>query len=382
MNVDNRYTGLINRYRKHLPVSADTRLISLGEGNTPLIRLKNIPALLGKNIDIYVKYEGLNPTGSFKDRGMTMAVTKAVEEGSKAIICASTGNTSAAAAAYAARAGIKAFVLIPEGKIAMGKLAQAMMYGAITLQIRGNFDDGMELVKEVAAHAPVTIVNSVNPYRLQGQKTAAFEIVEELGRAPDYHCLPVGNAGNITAHWIGYCEYSTPLGEKVTDSCSFCNGDCQFACSPVISSRPKMVGYQAAGSAPFVRGGPVKNPETVATAIRIGNPQSYDQALKVMSESGGWFDELSDQEILDTQRLLAMSEGIFCEPASAASLGGAIRDIKSGKIPEGSVIVCTLTGNGLKDPDTAIGQCQSSVLKTIDATLDQVRDSILQSMGV
>jgi threonine synthase len=382
MNVDNRYTGLINRYRKHLPVSADTRLISLGEGNTPLIRLKNIPALLGKNIDIYVKYEGLNPTGSFKDRGMTMAVTKAVEEGSKAIICASTGNTSAAAAAYAARAGIKAFVLIPEGKIAMGKLAQAMMYGAITLQIRGNFDDGMELVKEVAAHAPVTIVNSVNPYRLQGQKTAAFEIVEELGRAPDYHCLPVGNAGNITAHWIGYCEYSTPLGEKVTDSCSFCNGDCQFACSPVISSRPKMVGYQAAGSAPFVRGGPVKNPETVATAIRIGNPQSYDQALKVMNESGGWFDELSDQEILDTQRLLAMSEGIFCEPASAASLGGAIRDIKSGKIPEGSVIVCTLTGNGLKDPDTAIGQCQSSVLKTIDATLDQVRDSILQSMGV
>lgn len=381
MNADNRYTGLINRYRKHLPVSADTRLISLGEGNTPLIRLKNIPALTGKNVDIYVKYEGLNPTGSFKDRGMTMAVTKAVEEGSKAIICASTGNTSAAAAAYAARAGIKAFVLIPEGKIAMGKLAQAMMYGAITLQIRGNFDDGMELVKQVAAHAPVTIVNSVNPYRLQGQKTAAFEIVEELGRAPDYHCLPVGNAGNITAHWIGYCEYSTPIGEKVTDSCSFCHGKCQFACSPVISSRPKMVGYQAAGSAPFVRGGPVKNPETVATAIRIGNPQSYDQAQKVMSESGGWFDELGDQEILDTQRLLAMSEGIFCEPASAASLGGAIRDIKSGKIPEGSTIVCTLTGNGLKDPDTAIGQCQSAVLKTIDATLDQVRDSILQTMG-
>ncbi|REH37660.1 L-threonine synthase [Paraperlucidibaca baekdonensis] len=381
MNADNRYTGLINRYRKHLPVSADTRLISLGEGNTPLIRLKNIPALTGKNVDIYVKYEGLNPTGSFKDRGMTMAVTKAVEEGSKAIICASTGNTSAAAAAYAARAGIKAFVLIPEGKIAMGKLAQAMMYGAITLQIRGNFDDGMELVKQVAAHAPVTIVNSVNPYRLQGQKTAAFEIVEELGRAPDYHCLPVGNAGNITAHWIGYCEYSTPIGEKVTDSCSFCHGDCQFACSPVISSRPKMVGYQAAGSAPFVRGGPVKNPETVATAIRIGNPQSYDQAQKVMSESGGWFDELSDQEILDTQRLLAMSEGIFCEPASAASLGGAIRDVKSGKIPEGSMIVCTLTGNGLKDPDTAIGQCQNAVLKTIDATLDQVRDSILHTMG-
>lgn len=381
MSSGNRYTGLINHYRSHLPVTADTRIISLGEGNTPLIRLKNIPALIGKNVEIYVKYEGLNPTGSFKDRGMTMAVTKAVEAGSKAIICASTGNTSAAAAAYAARAGIKAFVLIPEGKIAMGKLAQAMMYGAITLQIRGNFDDGMELVKQVAAHAPVTIVNSINPYRLQGQKTAAFEIVEELGRAPDYHYLPVGNAGNITAHWIGYCEYSTPVGETVTQSCTFCNGECQFACAPVISSRPKMVGYQAAGSAPFVRLGPVKNPETVATAIRIGNPQSYDQALTVMKESGGWFDELSDQEILDTQRLLAMSEGIFCEPASAASLGGALRDIKSGKVAEGSIIVCTLTGNGLKDPDTAIGQCQSSILKTIDANLDQVRDSILQSMG-
>ncbi|HNC86849.1 MAG TPA: threonine synthase, partial [Agitococcus sp.] len=326
-----RYTGLINRYRDYLPISDDTRIISLGEGNTPLIRLKNIPKLIGKDVDIYVKYEGLNPTGSFKDRGMTMAVTKAVEEGSKAIICASTGNTSAAAAAYAARAGIKAFVLIPEGKIAMGKLAQAMMYGAITLQIRGNFDDGMELVKQVASQAPVTIVNSVNPYRLQGQKTAAFEIVEELGRAPDYHCLPVGNAGNITAHWIGYCEYSTPAGHKPTDSCSFCNGHCRFTGGPMNGSRPKMIGYQAAGSAPFMRGEAVKNPETVATAIRIGNPQSWAQALKVQEESGGWFDELSDQEILDMQRQLAMYEGIFCEPASAASIGGAIRDIKNGR---------------------------------------------------
>jgi threonine synthase len=361
MSFGNRYTGLINKYRDHLPVSDDTRIISLGEGNTPLIKLKNIPQLLGKNVEIYVKYEGLNPTGSFKDRGMTMAVTKAVEAGSKAIICASTGNTSAAAAAYAARAGIKAFVLIPEGKIAMGKLAQAMMYGAITLQIRGNFDEGMELVKQVASQAPVTIVNSINPYRLQGQKTAAFEIVEELGFAPDFHCLPVGNAGNITAHWMGYSE-------------SFERG--------VVTTRPKMVGYQAAGSAPFMRGGPVSNPETVATAIRIGNPQSWDKAWALQKESGGWFDELSDQEILDAQRLLAMSEGVFCEPASAASLGGAMRDIKSGKIPEGSKIVCTLTGNGLKDPDTAIGQCSNAVLKTIDAKLDQVRDSILASMGV
>lgn len=360
MSFGNRYTGLINKYRDHLPVSDDTRLISLGEGNTPLIKLKNIPALLGKDVEIYVKYEGLNPTGSFKDRGMTMAVTKAVEEGSKAIICASTGNTSAAAAAYAARAGITAFVLIPEGKIAMGKLAQAMMYGAITLQIRGNFDEGMELVKQVAEHAPVTIVNSINPYRLQGQKTAAFEIVDELGFAPDFHCLPVGNAGNITAHWMGYTEYK----ERGT-----CN------------NLPKMVGYQAAGSAPFMRGGPVANPETVATAIRIGNPQSWDKAWALQKQSGGWFDELSDQDILDAQRLLAMREGVFCEPASAASLAGAMRDIRSGKIPEGSKIVCTLTGNGLKDPDTAIKQCGNAVVQTIDATLDQVKASILDAMA-
>lgn len=360
MSFGNRYTGLINKYRDHLPVSDDTRLISLGEGNTPLIKLKNIPQLLGKSVEIYVKYEGLNPTGSFKDRGMTMAVTKAVEEGSKAIICASTGNTSAAAAAYAARAGITAFVLIPEGKIALGKLAQAMMYGAITLQIRGNFDEGMELVKQVAEHAPVTIVNSINPYRLQGQKTAAFEIVEELGFAPDFHCLPVGNAGNITAHWMGYSEYHE---------------------RGFVKSRPKMVGYQASGSAPFMRGGPVANPETIATAIRIGNPQSWDKAWALQKDSGGWFDELSDQEILDAQRLLTMREGIFCEPASAASLAGAMRDIKSGKIPEGSKVVCTLTGNGLKDPDTAIKQCGNAVLKTIDATLDQVKSSILEAMA-
>ena len=377
-----RYTGLIDRYRDRLPVSASTRAISLGEGNTPLIKLENIPRIIGKNVEIYVKYEGLNPTGSFKDRGMTMAVTKAVEAGSKAIICASTGNTSAAAAAYAARAGIKAFVLIPEGKIAMGKLAQAMMYGAITLQIRGNFDDGMQLVKEVADEAPVTIVNSINPFRLQGQKTAAFEIIEELGRAPDFHALPVGNAGNITAHWIGYSESATPKGEKVTDGCALCEGNCQFTGEPVIAknARPKMIGYQADGSAPFMRGEPVKNPETVATAIRIGNPQSWNQAHAVMAESGGWFDELTDQEILDAQRMLSVYEGVFCEPASAASVGGVIRDIKNGKIPEGSVIVCTLTGNGLKDPDTAIKQCADAVMLGIDATLAQVKDGILKNM--
>ena len=380
MPFRSRYTGLIERYRDRLPIHDDTRIISLGEGNTPLIRLNNIPRLIGKEVDIYVKYEGLNPTGSFKDRGMTMAVTKAVEAGSRAIICASTGNTSAAAAAYAARAGITAFVLIPEGKIAMGKLAQAMMHGSIVLQIRGNFDAGMQLVKDVADRAPVTIVNSINPYRLQGQKTAAFEIVEELGRAPDYHCLPVGNAGNITAHWIGYCEYSSASGDHVTAACSFCKGHCMYAGGAIVGNRPKMVGYQAAGSAPFMRGGMVDNPETVATAIRIGHPQSWEQAWKVKEESGGWFDECTDTEILAAQKLLAEKEGVFCEPASATSLAGALRDVKNGKIPEGSSIVCTLTGHGLKDPDTAIQQSAGNV-HTIDATLDAVSKAILEGMA-
>ena len=358
MPFRNRYTGLIDRYRDRLPVSDDTRLISLGEGNTPLIRLNNIPAHLGKDVDIYIKYEGLNPTGSFKDRGMTMAVTKAVEEGSKAIICASTGNTSAAAAAYAARAGITAFVLIPEGKIALGKLAQAMMHGAVVIQIKGNFDAGMELVKQVGKDAPVTIVNSINPFRLQGQKTAAFEIVEELGFAPDFHCIPVGNAGNITAHWMGYSEYHE-------------NG--------IVNSRPRMVGYQAAGSAPFMRGEMVDEPETVATAIRIGHPQSWDKAWVVKEESNGWFDECTDEVILAAQKLLAEKEGIFCEPASATSLAGAMMDIESGKIPEGSKIVCTLTGHGLKDPDTAIEQSTRPLIN-VPATLEDVRKAILDNM--
>ena len=353
-----RYTGLLDRYRSRLPISDDTKIISLGEGNTPLIKLQNIPADQGVDAEIFVKYEGLNPTGSFKDRGMCMAVTKAVEEGSKAIICASTGNTSAAAAAYAARAGITAFVLIPEGKIALGKLAQAMMHGAVVIQINGNFDAGMQLVKEVGEEAPVTIVNSINPYRLQGQKSAAFEIVEELGAAPDYHCLPVGNAGNISAHWIGYTEYAD---------------------DGIISKLPKMVGYQADGSAPFIRGEMVDDPETVATAIRIGHPQSWDKAWKVKDESEGWFDECSDEEILAAQKLLAEKEGVFCEPASAISIAGALRDLKSGKIPAGSRIVCTLTGHGLKDPDTAIKQ-SSRPLISVDATLEQVKKAILGNM--
>lgn len=342
-----RYTGLIDLYRARLPFGPDVRPISLGEGRTPLIRLENLPRQVGFEGELYVKFEGLNPTGSFKDRGMTTAVTQAVHEGSRAIICASTGNTSAAAAAYAARAGITAFVLIPEGKIALGKLAQAVVHGAVVVQIQGNFDDGMRLVKEVAQTAPVAIVNSINPYRLQGQKTAAFEIVEALGRAPDVHCLPVGNAGNITAHWIGYSE----MAGIRTQSCALCNGNCRFCDQPQVNNRPKMVGYQAAGSAPFLRGGPVKDPETVATAIRIGDPQSWDRAWIVQKESGGWFDECSDADILATQKLLAVSEGVFCEPASAASLCGALRDIKAGRIAQGSTVVCTLTGNGLKDPD-------------------------------
>lgn len=306
---------------------------------------------------------------------MTMAVTQAVNEGAKAIICASTGNTSASAAAYAARAGITAFVLIPDGKIAQGKLAQAMVEGATVIQIKGNFDDGMRLVKEVAEEAPVTIVNSINPYRLQGQKTAAFEIIEELGRAPDYHCLPVGNAGNITAHWIGYCEYSCTGEGKLTDACAFCDGNCRYAGGAIVGTRPTMVGYQASGSAPFMRGEMVDEPETVATAIRIGHPQSWDYAWKVHAESEGWFDECTDEEILATQKLLAEKEGVFCEPASAASLAGAMRDIKSGKIPENSCVVCTLTGHGLKDPDTAIKQSTGPVIK-IEATLEQVRKAI------
>ncbi len=358
MPFRHRYTGLIERYRDRLPVHDDTRIISLGEGNTPLIRLNNIPRDLQDKVEIYVKYEGLNPTGSFKDRGMTMAVTKAVEAGSRAIICASTGNTSASAAAYAARAGIACFVLIPDGKIALGKLAQAMIHGAVVIQIKGNFDAGMQLVKDVASEAPVTIVNSINPFRLQGQKTAAFEIVEELGASPDYHCLPVGNAGNITAHWMGYSEYAD---------------------HGIVNNRPHMVGYQAAGSAPFIQGKMVDNPETIATAIRIGHPQSWDKAWQVQKESKGWFDACTDEEILAAQKLLAHKEGVFCEPASAISLAGALRDVKNGKIPAGSRIVCTLTGHGLKDPDTAIKQSTTPLIK-IDAELDAVKRAILDNM--
>ncbi len=377
MSGQGSYTGLIERYRKRLPVADNARIITLYEGNTPLIPLDTITREMGRGVEIHAKFEGLNPTGSFKDRGMTMAVTQAVSEGAEALICASTGNTSASAAAYAARAGIRAFVLIPSGKIALGKLAQAMIEGAVVIQIQGNFDAGMRIVKDVAAQAPVTIVNSINPYRLQGQKTAAFEIVDALGRAPDYHCIPVGNAGNISAYWTGYSEYASVA--PATAACAYCDEQCAFDYDAVTDQRPVMLGYQADGAAPFVQGDMIDDPETVATAIRIGRPQSWDLAWAASRESGGWFDRLTDDEILAAQRLLAEREGIFCEPASAIAVGGLLRDIAAGKISEGSVVSCTLTGHGLKDPDTAISQSAGPVIE-IPAESDAVKRAILDRL--
>ncbi len=345
-----RYKGLIDKYRKYLPVSDSTPIISLCEGNTPLIKAKNLASELNINAEIYFKYEGLNPTGSFKDRGMTMAVTKAVEEGSNAIICASTGNTSASAAAYAARAKIKCYVLIPDGHIAMGKLSQAMMYGAKVIAINGNFDAALDAVREISSKYPITLVNSVNPYRIEGQKTGAFEIVDALDDAPDYHFIPVGNAGNITAYWKGYKEY-------------FENKKC--------SKLPKMMGIQACGAAPIVLGHKVDNPETIATAIRIGNPASWEYALKAKEESNGTIDMVTDEEILDAYRLLARSEGIFAEPGSIASVAGLIK--YKNTIKDGSKIVCILTGNGLKDPTNAIEHSNAVVHKTTSSIDDIIK---------
>ena len=277
------HSGLVERYRTRLPVAAEARVITLGEGNTPLIRLENIPGVNDRDIELYVKYEGLNPTGSFKDRGMTMAITQAAGEGSQAVLCASTGNTSASAAAYAARAGMACYVLVPDGRIAMGKLAQAMIHGAVVIQVEGNFDAGMRLVKQLAAAAPITLVNSVNPYRLQGQKTAAFEIVDALGAAPDFHCLPVGNAGNISAYWTGYSEYAG----FPTRACNHCDGQCPWLSAPVADTLPRMLGYQASGAAPFLRGKMIEQPETVASAIRIGPPPVLGAGLGREQGIGG-----------------------------------------------------------------------------------------------
>ncbi|HLP88467.1 MAG TPA: threonine synthase [Nostocaceae cyanobacterium] len=343
------WPGLIEAYREFLPVSATTPIVTLLEGNTPLIPVPAIAERVGRQVKVYVKYDGLNPTGSFKDRGMTMAITKAKEAGAQAVICASTGNTSAAAAAYARRGGMKAFVLIPDGYVAVGKLAQALLYGAEVLAIQGNFDRALEIVREMAEHYPITLVNSVNPYRLQGQKTGAFEVVDALGDAPDWLCIPVGNAGNITAYWMGFCEYHQI-------------GKCDRL--------PKMMGFQAAGAAPLVNGQPVKSPETIATAIRIGNPASWDKAVAAKSASQGSFNAVTDEEILDAYRLLASSEGIFCEPASAASVAGLLK-VKD-EVPTGATVVCVLTGNGLKDPDTAIKHSQSQFKQGIAAEIPAV----------
>lgn len=324
------WKGLLNQYKEFLPVTEETPMLTLHEGNTPLIHLPYLSEELG--INLHVKVEGLNPTGSFKDRGMVMAVAKAKEEGSNTVICASTGNTSAAAAAYASRAGMRCIVVIPNGKIAMGKLAQAVMYGAEIVAIEGNFDQALSMVRKLSETAPVSLVNSVNPYRIEGQKTAAFEICEQLGKAPDVLAIPVGNAGNITAYWKGFKEYN----ERNQ------------------SGLPLMHGFEAEGAAAIVRNQVIENPETIATAIRIGNPASWDYAVNAANESKGKIDEVTDEQILDAYRLIARREGVFAEPGSCASIAGVIKDVKSGKIAKGSTVVAVLTGNGLKDPNVAI----------------------------
>jgi len=339
------WKGVIDRYREFLPVTDRTPVVTLNEGNTPLIPATRLQAALGIEAEVYLKCEGLNPTGSFKDRGMTVAVSKAVEEGARAVICASTGNTSASASAYAARAGLRAFVLIPEGKIALGKLSQAMIHGAQVLQIEGNFDQALGIVRQLSGQQAITLVNSLNPYRIEGQKSAAFEICDRLGRSPDYHFIPVGNAGNITAYWKGYQEYFRAAR---------------------IDSLPKMMGWQAEGAAPIVHGKVIERPETVASAIQIGNPASWQGAVEAARESGGRIDMVSDGEIIDAYRLLAHSEGIFCELASAASVAGLIKFARANRLPKGTVVVCVLTGHGLKDPDAAIRLSQGPVTVKAD----------------
>lgn len=348
--------GVIETYRAYLPVSDKTPVITLSEGNTPLLLVPRLAKALGApDIQLYLKLEGMNPTGSFKDRGMTMAVSKAVEDGSKAIITASTGNTSASASAYAARAGLKCVVLIPEGNIALGKLSQALMHGAQVLAVQGNFDDALELVKEISTSHPITMVNSLNPTRIEGQKTASFEIIETLGRAPDFQFMPVGNAGNITAYWKGYKEY---FDRKKS------------------SSKPKMIGFQAAGAAPIVLGKPVRDPKTIATAIRIGNPALWKSAEAARDESGGFIDSITDDEIIEAYRMMASLEGVYCEPASAAGVAGLKKSIAKGKVKfkKGDHVVCVITGHGLKDPERAISLLPKpvSVKPTVNAILEHL----------
>ena len=339
------WRGVIQEYRRFLPVTSATPVVTLQEGGTPLLPAPRLSERMGAQV--YLKYEGVNPTGSFKDRGMTMAISKALEEGAKAVVCASTGNTSASAAAYATRAGLTCAVLIPEGYIALGKLAQALIHGARVLQIRGNFDHALALVRQMAEKEAVTLVNSVNPYRIEGQKSAAFEIADVLGDGPDMHCIPVGNAGNITAYWKGYVEYRE---------------------AGLLETLPKMHGFQAAGAAPIVAGHPIERPETIATAIRIGNPASWQAAVQAADESGGAILAVTDDDILEAYRFLAGVEAVFCEPASAASVAGLI---KIGPPFPGATIVCTLTGHGLKDPDRAIAEI--AVPPPVDADYGAVR---------
>jgi threonine synthase len=354
------WRGVIDAYREFLPVTDSTPVITLNEGNTPLIRARRLREAIGVEIELYLKYEGANPTGSFKDRGMTVAVSKAVEEGAKAVMCASTGNTSASAAAYAARAGITAAVLIPKGAIAMGKLAQALIHGAKVIAVEGNFDDALSLVRSITAKYPITLVNSINPYRIEGQKTGAFEICDQLGRVPDYHAIPVGNAGNITAYWKGYKEYKA---------------------AGRIGSLPRMLGFQAEGAAPIVRGRPIRNPQTIATAIKIGNPASWKYAEAARDESGGLIDTVTDEDILRAYRMLASLEGVFVEPASAASVAGVIKLAEKGFFRKGDTVVCVLTGHGLKDPDRAIAVAvqptvvpadEDAVVKQLEIMKDKV----------
>ena len=356
------YNGIIDKYREYLPVTDETPIVTLLEGNTPLIPSESLSSMLGQGFEVFLKHEGLNPTGSFKDRGMTMAVSKAVEAGSKAVMCASTGNTSASAAAFAARSGIKCIVLIPKGAIALGKLAQALIHGAQVIAIDGNFDDALDLVKNITDNNPITLVNSLNPFRIEGQKTGSFEICDELDDAPDFQCMPVGNAGNITAYWKGYKEYKDK-GKS--------------------NKLPRMCGFQAAGSAPIVYGSPIKNPETIATAIRIGNPASWKQAEAARDESGGLIDMVTDNEILKAYQLLADREGVFVEPASAASVAGLIKlneqcyFLEHRRLEGGHRnirIVCILTGHGLKDPDRAIKSVKEPI--TVKAKLEAVMDAI------
>ncbi|MEA4884780.1 MAG: threonine synthase [Clostridia bacterium] len=360
--VARAWRGVIEEYREFLPVDADTPVATLREGNTPLIPAERIAGQIADEavkggsraprIELYVKYEGVNPTGSFKDRGMTMAISKAIESGAPAVMCASTGNTSASAAAYSARAGLRCIVLIPDGAIAMGKLAQAMMHGATVVAVKGNFDDALAIVRKLTSEHNIALVNSVNPYRIEGQKSAAFEVVDQLGAAPDYLAIPVGNAGNITAYWKGFKEYKA---------------------AGRAGSLPRMIGFQAAGAAPIVRGEPVPNPETVATAIRIGNPASWTSAVAAARESRGFIEAVTDEEILEAYGMLASTEGIFAEPASCAPLAGVIRMIRTGRMRDGERVVVVLTGHGLKDPQIAIGQASGMrQVSSVEASADAV----------